>query len=171
MVTNMANTQNQNFQKDIKGKLSYDDKVIQKIVGMALENVDGLLSVEGGFFSNLTGKIINSDDATKGVDVEVGETQVAVDLKVITEYRKHVPEIYKEIKRVISEEVARMTDLTVVEVNVSVVDIKTKEQQKADDETLQDKVTQAAKATGNKASDLKDSAKDKLNDMKDSRVD
>lgn len=171
MVTNMANTQNQNFQKDIKGKLSYDDKVIQKIVGMALENVDGLLSVEGGFFSNLTGKIINSDDTTKGVDVEVGETQVAVDLKVITEYRKHVPEIYKEIKRVISEEVARMTDLTVVEVNVSVVDIKTKEQQKADDETLQDKVTQAAKATGNKASDLKDDAKDKLDGMKDSRVD
>lgn len=171
MVTNMANTQNQNFKKDIKGKLSYDDKVIQKIVGMALENVDGLLSVEGGFFSNLTGKIINSDDATKGVDVEVGETQVAVDLKVITEYRKHVPEIYKEIKHVISEEVARMTDLTVVEVNVSVVDIKTKEQQQADDKTLQDKVTQAAKATSDKASDLKADAKDKLDGMKDSRVD
>ncbi len=171
MVTNMANTQNQNFQKDIKGKLSYDDKVIQKIIGMALENVDGLLSVEGGFFSNLTGKIINTDDVTKGVAVEVGETQVAVDLKVITEYRKHVPEIYKEIKRVVSEEVERMTDLNVVEVNVDVVDIKTKEQQKADDKTLQDKVTQAAKATGSKASDLKADAKDKLDNIKDSRVD
>lgn len=66
-------------------------RLLEKIIGMALENVDGLLSVEGGFFSNLTGKIINTDDVTKGVAVEVGETQVAVDLKVITEYRKHVP--------------------------------------------------------------------------------
>lgn len=171
MVNIMANTQNQNTQKDIKGKLSFDDKVIQKIVGLALENVDGLLSVEGGFFSNLTGKIINTDDATKGVDVEVGETQVAVDLKIITEYRKHIPEIYKEIKRVISEEVSRMTDLTVVEVNVFVVDIKTKEQQKADDKTVQDKITETASNAGDKVSELKDDAKAKIDNTKDSRVD
>ena len=50
--------------------------------------MDGLLAVEGGFFSNLTGKLVNTDDVTSGVDVEVGKTQVAVDLKVITEYRK-----------------------------------------------------------------------------------
>ncbi len=55
-----------------------------------------------------------------------------------------------------------MTDLTVVEVNMSVVDIKTKEQQKVDDKTLQDKITQAAKATGDKASDLKTPLKTNL---------
>ncbi|MDP1142424.1 Asp23/Gls24 family envelope stress response protein, partial [Klebsiella pneumoniae] len=70
-------------QPEIKGTLTYEDKVVQKIVGLALESVDGLLSVEGGFFSNLTGKLINTDDVTRGVDVEVGKTQVAVDLKVV----------------------------------------------------------------------------------------
>ena len=58
-------------QPEIKGTLTYEDKVVQKIVGLALESVDGLLSVEGGFFSNLTGKLINTDDVTTGVDVEV----------------------------------------------------------------------------------------------------
>ncbi|MGO3609383.1 MAG: Asp23/Gls24 family envelope stress response protein, partial [Enterococcus sp.] len=28
--------------KEVKGELTYEDKVIQKIIGIALENVDGL---------------------------------------------------------------------------------------------------------------------------------
>ena len=109
---------------EVKGSLTYEDKVIQKIVGLALESVNGLLSVDGGFFSNLTGKLVNTDDVTAGVGVEVGKKQVAVDLKVVTEYKKNVPDIYRKIKDVIRKEVSDMTDLEVVEVNVTVVDIK-----------------------------------------------
>ncbi|MDU7040069.1 MAG: Asp23/Gls24 family envelope stress response protein, partial [Lactococcus lactis] len=115
---------------EVKGNLAYEDKVIQKIVGLALESVNGLLAVDGGFFSNLTGKLVNTEDVTAGVGVEVGKKQVAVDLKVVTEYKKNVPDIYQKIKEVIRKEVSDMTDLEVVEVNVTVVDIKTKEQQK-----------------------------------------
>ncbi|MDN6644605.1 MAG: Asp23/Gls24 family envelope stress response protein, partial [Lactococcus lactis] len=125
---------------EVKGSLTYEDKVIQKIVGLALESVNGLLSVDGGFFSNLTGKLVNTDDVTAGVGVEVGKKQVAVDLKVVTEYKKNVPDIYQKIKDVIRKEVSDMTDLEVVEVNVTVVDIKTKEQQKDDEKSLQDRV-------------------------------
>jgi len=63
----------------VNGELSYDDKVIEKIVGIALESIDGLLGVDAGFFSNIKDKIINSSDVTQGIDVEVGKTQVAVD--------------------------------------------------------------------------------------------
>lgn len=69
-------------------ELTYEDKVIQKIIGLSLENVSGLLGIDGGFFSNLKEKIVNSDDVTSGVNVEVGKTQVAVDLNVIVEYQK-----------------------------------------------------------------------------------
>ena len=46
----------------VKGELTFEDKVIQKIIGIALEEVDGLLTVDGGFFSNLRDKMINSED-------------------------------------------------------------------------------------------------------------
>lgn len=138
---------------EVKGSLTYEDKVIQKIVGLALESVNGLLSVDGGFFSNLTGKLVNTDDVTAGVGVEVGKKQVAVDLKVVTEYKKNVPDIYRKIKDVIRKEVSDMTDLEVVEVNVTVVDIKTKEQQKDDEKSLQDRVVGAAQTTGKFTSD------------------
>ena len=139
--------------KDVRGELTYEDKVIQKIIGLSLDKVPGLLHIDGGFFSNLTEKIVNTNDVTHGVNVEVGKEQVAVDLNVIVEYRKNVPTLYKEIKDVIVSEVAKMTDLEVVEVNVNVVDIKTKEQHEADSVSLQDRVTDVAESTGEFASE------------------
>ena len=54
--------QNQNqinsTKTNLKGELTYDDKVVQKIIGLALANVKGLLTVNGGFFSNLADKIV-----------------------------------------------------------------------------------------------------------------
>ena len=121
--------------KDVRGELTYEDKVIQKIIGLSLDRVPGLLHVDGGFFSNLTEKLVNTNDVTHGVNVEVGKEQVAVDLNVIV------------------SEVAKMTDLEVVEVNVNVVDIKTKEQHEADSVSLQDRVTDVAESTGEFASE------------------
>ena len=150
---------------DIRGELTYEDKVVQKIVGYALEHVDGLLSVEGGFFSNLTGKLVNTNNVTSGVDVEVGKTQVAVDLKIITEYGKNVPDIYEEIKNVITKKVADITALDVVEVNVTVTDIKTKSEQEEDEVTVQDRVVDAAQSTGEFTSKQVGKVKGKVDDM------
>ena len=152
-VEKNANEKQNVVSKDVRGELTYEDKVIQKIIGLSLEKVPGLLHVDGGFFSNLTEKLVNTNDVTHGVNVEVGKEQVAVDLNVIVEYRKNVPTLYKEIKDVIVSEVAKMTDLEVVEVNVNVVDIKTKEQHEADSVSLQDRVTDVAESTGEFASE------------------
>ena len=84
--------------EEVKGELTYEDKVIQKIIGLSLENVPGLLAIDGGFFSNLTEKLINTDNVASGVNVEVGKKQVAVDLKVVVEYQRNIPELYKKIK-------------------------------------------------------------------------
>ena len=138
---------------EVKGELTYENKVIQKIIGFSLENISGLLAVDGGFFSNLTEKLINTDNVTSGVNVEVGKEQVAVDLDVIVEYKKNIPELYQEIKKVITNDISNITDLEVVEVNVNVVDIKTKEQYEADSVSLQDRVTDVAESTGEFASE------------------
>ena len=121
---------------EARGELTFDNDVIKKIIGQALENVSGLLAVDGGFFSNLTDKLINTDNVTSGVNIEVGKEQVAVDLNIIVEYKKSVPEIFEEIKRVITTDLNKMTGLEVVEVNVNVIDIKTKEQHEADSVSL-----------------------------------
>ena len=155
---------NKNVVEEVKGELTYENKVIQKIIGFSLENISGLLAVDGGFFSNLTDKLINTDNVTSGVNVEVGKEQVAVDLNVIVEYKKNVPELYQEIKKVITNDISNITDLEVVEVNVNVVDIKTKEQHEADSVSLQDRVTNAVESTGEFASEKFEAAKSGISD-------
>ena len=150
--------------EEVKGELTYENKVIQKIIGFSLENISGLLAVDGGFFSNLTEKLINTDNVTSGVNVEVGKEQVAVDLDVIVEYKKNIPELYQEIKKVITNDISNITDLEVVEVNVNVVDIKTKEQHEADSVSLQDRVTSAVESTGEFASEKFEAAKAGISD-------
>jgi len=105
-----------------------------------LANVKGLLTVNGGFFSNLADKIVNSDDVTSGIDVEVGKQQVAVDLEIVAEYDIDISKLYDQIKTKIVEQVKKMTDLNVIEVNVKVVDIKTKAEYEKDAVSLQDRV-------------------------------
>ena len=144
--------------------MTYEDKVIQKIIGLSLENVPGLLDIDGGFFSKLTGKLINTDNVASGINVEVGKEQVAVDLKAVVEYQKNVPELYKKIKEIVVSEISKMTDLEVVEVNVDVVDIKTKEQHEADSVSLQDRVTGVVESTSEFTSDKFESAKEGLSD-------
>ena len=151
--------------EEVKGELTYEDKVIQKIIGLSLENIPGLLAIDGGFFSNLAEKLINTDNVASGVNVEVGKEQVAVDLNVIVEYQKNVPELYKKIKEVVVSEISKMTDLEVVEVNVDVVDIKTKEQHEADSVSLQDRATGVVESTSKFTSDKFESAKDKVKEV------
>ncbi len=124
---------------EIKSTVTYDEKVIQKIVGHALENIEGLLAVSGGFFSNVKDKLVNSDDVTTGVNVEVGKEEVATDLDVIVEYGKDIPAIAEGIKAIVAQNVEVMTHLKVVEVNVNVVDVMTREEYEASSVTLQDR--------------------------------
>ncbi|CAM4082478.1 general stress protein [Streptococcus penaeicida] len=152
---------------EIKTKLTYNDKVIEKIVGHALEEVDGLLAVNGGFFSNLKNNVVNSNSVRDGVSVEVGSEEVAVDLDVIVEYGKDIPQISDKIKEIVAQNVEQMTHLKVVELNTNVVDIRTKEEQKAAEVTVQDRVTNAASKSSeyvsSKTQDLKSSSVNEAN--------
>lgn len=111
-----------------KNPLTYEDRVIRKIASIAANNIDGILSMSGSLFSGITDKIINSESREKGIAVEVGQKQVAVDLRVICEYGVSIPEVYEKSVTKITEDIKTMTGLEVVEVNMHVDDIMTKEE-------------------------------------------
>ena len=157
--TNNQGKHDSEQEDSMRGELNYEDKVVQKIIGIAIEQVDGLLSANGGFFSNVAGKLVNTDNVTAGIETEVGKKQVAVDMDVIVEYGKDIEKIFEEMQEIIGKEVKNMTHLDVIEVNANVVDIKTKEEFEKDQETVQDKVTDAAKKTGEFASNQTDKVK------------
>lgn len=139
---------------------SYNRKAIKKQIGQALANVDGLLAVDGGFFSNLAGKIVNTDKFTSGVKLVLGKEEARVDLNVIAEYKKNVSDLYHDIKHLVIDVIRNMTGFSVIDVNLKVLEVKTQAKQEADSVSLQDHVTHFAEATGEFASDTLGKAKD-----------
>lgn len=139
---------------------SYNRKAIKKQIGQALANVDGLLAVDGGFFSNLAGKIVNTDKFTSGVKLVLGKEEARVDLNVIAEYKKNVSDLYHDIKRLVIDVIRNMTGLSVIDVNLKVLEVKTQAKQEADSVSLQDHVTHMAESTGEFASHTLEKAKD-----------
>jgi uncharacterized alkaline shock family protein YloU len=114
------------LQSDL-GKTTVADRVVQKIVGLAAREVPGIYDLGGGAARTLAGireRIPGSSQTSgQGVSVEVGETQAAVDLEVVTEYGMSIADVAKSVRRNVISAVEGMTGLQVTEVNLAVNDI------------------------------------------------
>ncbi|WP_321384640.1 Asp23/Gls24 family envelope stress response protein [uncultured Enterococcus sp.] len=108
--------------------LTFEEKILETIVEASLNNIDGLLSAEGELFpTEKTAPLAEVSESNKGLTLEVEKRQVKISVAIVIEFGKNLSKIFREIKREISEEIQRMTNLEVVEVNVHVADIITKE--------------------------------------------
>ena len=112
-----------------RGNTSIADSVVAKIAGIAAREVSGVHAMGSGAaraFGALKEMLPvgGSDPApSQGVNVEVGETEAAVDLDLVVEYGVSIPELSKAVRNNVVQRVERMTGLSVTEVNISVDDI------------------------------------------------
>lgn len=119
----MADTTMRTENVQVKKNLTYDDKVIKKITGIATDGIPGVLTLSGGLIGSITDRFRSSEDKTKGIGAEVGQRQVALDLNVVAEYGKNVPSLFDSVIEKVSAAVRDMTGLEVVEVNMHVEDV------------------------------------------------
>ncbi|GHC73135.1 stress protein [Nocardiopsis terrae] len=111
------------------GRTDIADHVVAKISGMAAREVRGVHRMGGGAaraFDAVRERIPGSTStnaAARGVSVEVGRTQTAVDINLVVEYGVSIPDLAAVVRRNVTAGVERMTGLEVTEVNVTVDDI------------------------------------------------
>ncbi|MEV6962887.1 Asp23/Gls24 family envelope stress response protein [Streptomyces sp. NPDC051207] len=110
-----------------RGTTSIADGVVAKIAGMAAREVPGIHALGGGLARTI-GAVRDrvpggSTSVTRGVKVEVGERQSAIDLELVIEYGIAIADVTGEVRENVIEAVERMTGLEVVEVNISVNDV------------------------------------------------
>ncbi|MEU0951304.1 Asp23/Gls24 family envelope stress response protein [Streptomyces niveus] len=111
---------------EVKGKTTIADSVVASIAGIATRDASGVYAMGGGISRTLGAardKMSLSDDVTRGVRVEVGEKQAAVDVNVVMEYGYPIPRTTDDIRSGVSDAVQSMTGLDVVEVNIDVLDV------------------------------------------------
>ncbi|MGW6371216.1 Asp23/Gls24 family envelope stress response protein [Streptomyces niveus] len=109
-----------------RGTTTIADNVVATIAGIAVRETDGIYAL-GGSASRALGsvrdKVAKSSDPGRGVTVEVGEVQAAVDVDVIVEYGEPIADDAKEIRTRVTDAVGKMTGLEVVEININVLDV------------------------------------------------
>jgi uncharacterized alkaline shock family protein YloU len=121
-----------------KGTTSIADAVVAKIAGLAAREVGGVHDMgrsAARAFGSLREMLPGPPDRpspTRGVKVEVGERQAAVDLDLVMEYGVSIPAVAEAVRQNVIERVEGMAGLEVVEVNVDVDDIWLGEEEEAD---------------------------------------
>ena len=102
------------------GSIRIADEVVEVIAGLAASEVGGVVGMSGGLVGDLAHMLGRNKNLSKGVKVEVGEHEVAVDLFIVVEYGVSIPEVALYVQEAVKEAIERMTGLKVVEANVHV---------------------------------------------------
>ncbi|MDG9703626.1 Asp23/Gls24 family envelope stress response protein [Streptomyces sp. DH37] len=111
----------------VRGKTTIADGVVEKIAGMAAREVDGVHAMGAGMsrtFGAVRDRVPGGSSVTRGVKVEVGETQAAIDLDIVVEYGVSITDVANDVRENVIGAIERMAGLEVVEVNVTVDDVK-----------------------------------------------
>ncbi|MGG1637921.1 hypothetical protein BK120_14645 [Paenibacillus sp. FSL A5-0031] len=110
------------------GLIRISDDVVATIAGLAALETPGIAAMSGGISEGLA-KRLSGKNVQKGVSVEVGTTEAAIDLRIIVHYGIPIQEVCRQLQLNVRESVENMTGLHVVEVNVKVEGVAFKEEE------------------------------------------
>ena len=117
------------------GTITYANEVIATIAGVAANEIDGIagMCISGGF-----GEILSRNrNITRGVKVEVGSQEAAVDLYIIVEYGKPIQKVASEVQENVRKALESLTGLHVVRVDVHVQGVSFEKEKKANQTSIE----------------------------------
>lgn len=101
------------------GVIRIADEVVSIIAGLAATEIEGVDGMSGGLVGGIA-EMLGRKNFSKGVKVEVGEQEAAVDLYLIVKYGVRIPDLALLVQENVKKAVETMTGLHVVEVNIHV---------------------------------------------------
>ncbi len=115
------------------GSIRIANEVVGVIAGLAAIEVEGVAGMSGGIVGGIV-ELLGRKNLSKGVKVEVGEREAAVDLSIVVTYGAIIPEVAYKVQSNVRKAIASMTGLDVVEVNVNVLGVSFPQEDKAEPE-------------------------------------
>jgi uncharacterized alkaline shock family protein YloU len=120
------------------GNTTISSTVVSQIAGIAAQEVEnaqmggGASAAVGGILQSVAGSVTGGTSGgsySRGVSVEVGEEEAAVDLTMTVDYGQSIPRITEAARTNVINRVENLTGLRVTEVNILVNDVQIPEQQ------------------------------------------
>jgi uncharacterized alkaline shock family protein YloU len=124
--------------KSEMGNTTISSAVVSQIAGIAAQEVEnaqmggGASAAVGGILQSVAGSVTGGTSGgnySRGVSVEVGEEEAAVDLTMSVDYGESIPRVAEATRRNVINRVENLTGLRVTEVNILVSDVQIPDQQ------------------------------------------
>ena len=74
------------------GTIRIADEVVSIIAGLAATEIEGIAGMSGGLVGGIA-EMLGRKNFSKGVKVEVGEREAAIDLYIIVKYGTRIPDV------------------------------------------------------------------------------
>ncbi len=101
------------------GAIRIANDVVAVIAGLAATEIDGITGMSGSVAGGIA-EMLGRRNLSRGVKVEVGEREAAVDLFVIVDFGVRIPDVALRVQENVKQAIESMTGLAVIEVNVHV---------------------------------------------------
>lgn len=101
------------------GKIVFANEVIATIAGISAFETKGIAGMSGGIVDGFA-EMIGRKNLTKGVKVELGTEEAAIDIFVIAKYGVNIQDAVKDMQRNVKNAIESMTGLHVTSVAVTI---------------------------------------------------
>lgn len=121
---------------EVKGEMGavrIANEVVAIVASLAAIEVPGLSGMSGGVVGGIAERL-GRKNLSKGVKVEVGEREAAIDLYVIVDFGVRIPDVATQVQTSVKRAVETMTGLKVVEVNVHVQGVAFSKEEESEEE-------------------------------------
>lgn len=105
--------------------VNYNDSVLKKIVNTAATQVDGVLGLGSTLMENISGALKNTEN-THGVSISRKNDALDVDVKLVVEFGRNIPQIASDAEANIRKSLMDMAGLNANAIKVEVVDTMTR---------------------------------------------
>jgi uncharacterized alkaline shock family protein YloU len=108
-----------------QGRTVISDTAVAKVVGVAARSVAGVHALGSGASRSIGAirDVVGATDLTQGIRVEVGESQVAVDIILMAEYGYPLQELANTVRAAVYAAVEDLVGRDVIEVNIEITDV------------------------------------------------
>ncbi len=95
------------------------EEVVKVIAGIAASEVEGVAGMSGGLGGGIA-EILGRKNLSRGVKVQLGEKEAALDIYIIVQYGVSIPAVAQRIQESVKQAVESMTGLKAAEINIHI---------------------------------------------------
>lgn len=111
-----------NIKSDESGEIKIAEEVVAIIAGLAATEVEGVGSMAGNITNEIVSKL-GMKNLSKGIQVEVVDGEVKVNVSINIDYGYSIPEVSSKVQEKVKSTIENMTGLSVAAIDVHIASV------------------------------------------------